>query len=157
MGLRDAELRVLINGWEWADRSASRPTGADILPHLIVICHACEHRQAVCAGPCACKLSRLDIIDHATKGECPAGKFEGVNADSPAPPRPPPPPMTAEEIALGEANAAICEGCADQCKGVTRTREWAGKQWPVYVTSCKLGGCAGISLTVKGWCPAGKW
>jgi hypothetical protein len=39
------------------------------------ICHRCPQRQAQCAGPCACKLDGRDIIDHAEKGDCPAGLF----------------------------------------------------------------------------------
>lgn len=132
-----------------------------VLGKLIQICRTCEHGNAGgCNGRCECTIGGRDILEYAKAGVCPKGKFEGVTADLPVPAvenarhwsvMPP------EEIALGEAHAAICEGCGDQCKGVTRTREWAGKRWPVYVTSCKLGGCAGISLTVKGWCPAGKW
>jgi hypothetical protein len=71
----------------------------------------------------------------------------------------PPQRMTDEAIALGEQHAAICEKCADQCKGVTRTRAAFGDPaWPLYRVSCKLAGrCGGVPLTVKGNCAAGKW
>jgi hypothetical protein len=74
-------------------------------------------------------------------------------------PRHPPKRLTDEAIALGEQHAAICEQCADQCKGVTRTLAAFGDPaWPFYRVSCKLAGrCGGVPLTVKGNCAAGKW
>lgn len=41
----------------------------------LATCHRCPNRQPACAGPCPCTLSGRDIIDHARRGDCPAGKF----------------------------------------------------------------------------------
>lgn len=60
-------------------------------PYLIVICEVCEHRQARCSGFCPCTIDGRHIIDHATSGDCPIGKYDGITPDSP-PPAPPPIP-----------------------------------------------------------------
>jgi hypothetical protein len=43
-------------------------------------CHRCPRRQRKCAGACACLMDGVDIIVHASAGDCPLGRHERVLA-----------------------------------------------------------------------------
>lgn len=43
--------------------------------NVLHVCHKCSDRQSQCNGPCPCTIDGIDIIQHATQGYCPLGKY----------------------------------------------------------------------------------
>lgn len=71
--------------------------GLQMDANRVTTCHLCPDRQTPCNGPCACTVDGRDILDHARKGDCPKGRYDGL------PEMPTPNP--------GSVPVSPCSGC----------------------------------------------
>jgi hypothetical protein len=51
------------------------PAADAALGRNIAACHRCPRRQSSCAGACACLEDGRDIVEHASAGDCPLGRY----------------------------------------------------------------------------------